>query len=132
MYLTYDEYVGLGGTLEETDFIMAEFTARKVVDSLTASRVSRMAKVPEAVKMCLMSIIKINASYGAAAQATQPVVTSFSTDGYSESYGKQMSSAEADKAMRSVVRQLLDGERDDYGVPLLYRGLDLDYLYDKE
>ena len=32
MYLTYDEYVAYGGTLDEADFALAEFKARKRID----------------------------------------------------------------------------------------------------
>lgn len=122
-YLTYDEYTDLGGTLDEADFTLAEFKARKRVDYLTDSRVQAMASIPEAVKLCIMAIIKIEAAAGAEAQVTNPVVTSFNTDGYSESYGKAMSAEDAEKAMNKLVRTYLAGEVDDYGVPLLYRGL---------
>lgn len=80
-YLTYDEYKEYGGTASEQDFTMLEFRARKRIDRLTASRVQRMAKVPEAVKLCMMSLIGIDSKAGAEAQVDKPVVTSFNTDG---------------------------------------------------
>ena len=123
-YLTYAEYQSYGGTASETAFPMLEFRARKRIDRMTASRVQAMAAVPEAVKLCMMSLIGIDSKAGAEAQVENPVVTSFNTDGYSETYGKAMSAADADSAMSASIRTMLWGETDDNDVPLLYRGLD--------
>lgn len=124
-YLTYNEYKEYGGMASEQDFTMFEFRARKRIDRLTASRVQHMAKVPEAVKLCMMSLIGIDSKAGAEAQIDKPVVTSFNTDGYSETYGKALSVADADAAMSASIRSMLWGETDDNGVPLLYRGLEV-------
>lgn len=124
-YLTYAEYQSYGGTASESDFNLLEFRARKRIDYLTASRIQNMSEVPEAVKLCMLSIMNIDSKCGAEAQADNPVVTSFSTDGYSESYGKAMSAQDAEKSMSTSIRSMLWGEEDDNGVPLLYRGLDV-------
>ena len=123
-YLTYAEYQSYGGTASETAYPMLEFRARKRIDRLTASRVQNMVTVPEAVKLCMMSLIGIDSKAGAEAQVDNPVVTSFNTDGYSESYGKALSVEDADKSMSASIRSMLWGETDDNGTPLLYRGLD--------
>lgn len=123
-YLTYDEYKQYGGTASESEFKLLEFRARKRIDRVTFSRVESMKEVPEAVKLCMMSIMKIDGKAGAEAQVDTPVVTSFNTDGYSESYGKAMSAADADTQMSASIRSMLWGERDDRGVPLLYRGVE--------
>lgn len=123
-YLTYEEYREYGGGASETDFKALEFRARKRIDRLTASRVQNMVSVPEAVKLCMMSLIQIDSKAGAEAQIEKPVVTSFNTDGYSESYGKALGVADADATMSASVRSMLWGETDDNGVPLLYRGLE--------
>lgn len=122
-YLTYAEYTERGGTLSETAFNPLEFKSRKRVDYLTDSRVQNMAEVPEAVKMCMMCLISMENTVGVQAQVEKPVVTSFSTDGYSESYGKALGAADADKSMNAAVAEYLYGEKDDGGVPLLYRGV---------
>lgn len=122
-YLTYEEYKGYGGDLPQSSFVILEFQCRKKIDYMTDSRVQRMAEVPDAVKLCMMSLIPIENKTGATAQATNPVVTSFSTDGYSESYGKAMSAADSERTMRSTINTLLYGVLDDDGIPLLYRGL---------
>lgn len=123
VYLSYDEYKELGGTLPQSEFPLLEFKARKRIDYLTDSRVQNMAAVPMAVKMCMLSIMEVDSIAGAEAQAKKPVVTSFNTDGYSESYGKAMSVKDAASSMDDTIRTGLYGELDDYGVPLLYRGV---------
>ena len=125
MYLTYDEYAMYGGgTMPEADFALAEFKARKRIDYLTDSRVEKMAEVPEAVKLAMVSIIKADSAVGVDAQASAPLVASFSTDGYSESYGSAAEqTANVERQLTAEVRQLLYGVKDDDGVPLLYRGV---------
>ena len=125
VYLTYEEYKNYGGTLPQSAFIPLEFRSRKRVDYLTDSRVQAMQEVPEAVKLCVLSLINLENEVGAEAQSKN-TVTSFNTDGYSENYGgKSISTTdEAEKVMNRTVRTYLHGEYDDNGVPLLYRGLD--------
>lgn len=122
-YLTYEEYQQYGGTLPETDFTIYEFKCRKRIDYLTDCRVQAMESVPEAVKLCMMSLINIDNKSGVEAQIESPVVTSFSTDGYSESYGKAIGAADAEASMTAAIKSSLYGELDDNGVPLLYRGV---------
>lgn len=124
-YLTYAEYAAFGGSLSEIDFRSLEFKARKRIDYLTDSRVQNMVSVPEAVKLCAYILIGMENSVGRNAQATSPNVTSFNTDGYSETYGQLMDVDTASNQMNAVVKEYLYGENDDNGVPLLYRGLDL-------
>jgi hypothetical protein len=86
--------------------------------------VAAMAEVPEAVKLAMMSIIKVDSAVGVDAQAGAPLVASFSTDGYSENYGSAADqTANAEKQLNREIGRLLYGEKDDNGVPLLYRGL---------
>jgi len=123
VYLTYEEYVAYGGTLPQSDFTLLEFKCRKRIDYLTDSRVQNMAAVPEAVKLCMMALINVEDAAGVEAQVEHPVVTSFNTDGYSESYGKALGVDEAANAMNAMIRNYLYGELDDNGIPLLYRGV---------
>ena len=123
-YLTYSEYEEYGGTVDEESFAPYEFRARKRIDYLTDCRVQKMQAVPEAVKLCMMQLIKQDSKFGVEAQSDNPAVASFNTDGYSESYGsvtEQASSVNA--ALDRTIRSLLYGEVDDEGTPLLYRGL---------
>ena len=129
-YLTYNEYLSFveegseAAQLSPATFAIAEFRARKAIDYWTDSRVQAMETVPEAVKHCMVAIIKLDSKYGAEAQIENPLLSSFSTDGYSESYGSATDQqAAARKAVAEGIQQWLYGETDDNGVPLLYRGL---------
>jgi len=122
-YLTHDEYKQYGGTLDANAFLPLELKSRKRIDYLTDSRVQNMASVPEAVKLCAYALIAIEGAVGVEAQATNPAVTSFSTDGYSETYGHALDAEAARAQMNKVIGEYLYGELDDNGVPLLYRGV---------
>ena len=125
MYLTYEEYTAWGGSaLQEADWQLAELKARKRIDSLTQGRVAAMAEVPEEVKAAMMEILAVDATYSASAQTAAPVVASFTTDGYSESYGSAESrTAAIEKQLTGSILTLLDGVLDDNGVPLLFAGV---------
>jgi hypothetical protein len=122
-YLTYDEYRDLGGKVSQTAYPVHELKARKRIDYLTDSRVQYMAVIPEAVKLCAFALMEMESAVGVEAQAQNPVVTSFNTDGYSESYGHVPDAEAAGKQMNQLVGEYLYGEKDDYGVPLLFRGM---------
>ena len=123
-YLTYDQYQALGGTLPAVDFSLAEIKARARIDSMTQGRVAYMAAVPEQVQAAMMEIIQVDRAYSAGAQAAAPVAASFTTDGYSESYGSAESrTAAIEKQLTRSIETLLDGVTDDEGTPLLYAGV---------
>lgn len=123
-YLTYAEYLAYGGDMSETDFTLAEFKARSRIDRMTLARVRYMQTVPEEVKLAMMCIIKVDAKYSADAQVGDAIVASFSTDGYSESYGGVSEQTEAvEKELTKQVQSYLFGVLDDTGVPLIYLGV---------
>jgi len=123
-YLTYAQYTAWGGTLGETAFVLAEIKARARIDAMTQGRVARMASVPEQVQAAMMEIIQVDSTYSAGAQAAAPVAASFTTDGYSESYGSAESrTAAIEKQLTGSVETLLDGVTDDDGTPLLFAGV---------
>ena len=123
-YLTYAQYTAWGGTLGEAAFNLAEIKARARIDALTQGRVAYMQTVPEQVQVAMMEIIIVDSTYSAAAQAAAPVVASFSTDGYSESYGSAESrTAAIEKQLTASILALLDGVMDDNGVPLTFAGV---------
>lgn len=123
MYLTHDEYKALGGTADHDSFSLLEFKARKRIDYLTDCRVQRMAEVPEAVKLCMTSMINLESKLGIDAQTDSPQVSSFSTDGYTETYAKSLSVDDVQREQDKLVSEMLYGEADDDGIPLLFRGL---------
>ena len=117
LYLTYQEYKSYGGELSETAFIPLEFKSRK--------RVQNMIAVPAAVKLCMYVLIGMESSVGRSEQAASPSVSSFNTDGYSETYSQAMDADTANAQMDALTKEYLYGEKDDNSTPLLYRGLDL-------
>ena len=126
-YLTYGDYTDYGGkAVNQSDFSMEEFKARKQLDYLTDSRVQAMETVPEEVKRAVFILIELESKIGVTAQLNNPIVASFNTDGYSESYGSVTDQvASAKNSAMTTIRHLLYGVTDDRGVPLLYRGLDM-------
>lgn len=123
MYLTFDEYKGLGGTVDAAAWPPLECACRKRIDRLTDSRVQNMAEIPRAVKLCVFALAQMESVVGAVAQVTSPTVTSFNTDGYTENHGNVPDADAAAKQMNAIAVDMLYGELDDYGVPLLYRGV---------
>ena len=123
-YLTYEQYQAWGGTLDEAAFNLAEIRARARIDAMTQKRVAYMQTVPEQVQAAMMEIITVDGTFSASAQASAPVAASFTTDGYSESYGSAESrTAAIEKQLNRSIETLLDGVTDDDGVPLLYAGV---------
>ena len=123
-YLTYEQYQAWGGTLDESAFNLAEIKARARVDALTMGRVAYMQAVPEQVQAAMMEIITVDGTFSASAQASAPVAASFTTDGYSESYGSAESrTAAIERQLTGSIETLLDGLTDDEGTPLLYAGV---------
>ena len=123
-YLTYAQYTAWGGALSEAAFNLAEIKARSRIDAMTQGRVAYMATIPEQVQAAMMEIITVDGTYSAAAQAAAPVAASFTTDGYSESYGSaEARTAAIEKQLTASIETLLDGITDDDGTPLLYAGV---------
>ena len=123
-YLTYAQYQAWGGGLSESAFNLAEIKARARIDAMTQGRVAYMQAVPEQVKAAMMEIITVDGTYSASAQAAAPVAASFTTDGYSETYGSaETRTAAIENQLTASIETLLDGVTDDEGTPLLYAGV---------
>jgi hypothetical protein len=141
MYLTYDEYIQYGGTLDETTFSQYGFECSKLIDLYTAERVKDMATVPEAVKRCMMALLYQEQIYNSNVQnllssnsdgSAGKLVSSFTTDGYQESYatggsdpGSYLLSIRksVDATEKDTIKAYLAYERNDDGVLLLCRGV---------
>lgn len=124
-YLTFAEYQQYGGTMSENDFPVAEFKARSRIDRMTLARVQAMQEVPEEVKMAMMVILKVDGKYSADAMSDSAIVSAFNTDGYSESYGGIAEQSDnAQTQLNQQLSKMLFGVTDDYGIPLVYRGLE--------
>ncbi len=85
-YLSYKNYLELGGTLEQTPFNLLEFEARRKIDERTQGRLKKVVDIPQEVKMCVFALINSINSYGSSTEGSNKNVASESTDGYSVSY----------------------------------------------
>lgn len=56
-YLTYEEYSGLGGKLQEDVFPNAERRARRLLDNVTMNRIQYLTLIPEVVKEVMVEFI---------------------------------------------------------------------------
>ena len=124
MYIDLSYYLANGGNedVDDAAFARNEFRARKIVDRLTQGRIKTMEVIPEAVKLLMVELVTLEATQGAAMLENQPV-TSFSNDGYSETYAQPMTAEVVKGIEMDLVLDYLADETDDHGTPLLYLGV---------
>ena len=124
-YLTYQEYLALGGTLEEMPFNLLEFNARKKIDERTFGRLVDKGQEYQEVKLCVYNMITTLNSYSSY-DTQNKAISSESTDGYSISYGTPQKSVveakngELEDIMNSYLANIVIDN-----VPVLYRGADV-------
>lgn len=121
-YLTYNEYVILGGSLDQSPFNLLEYNARKKIDERTFGRLIGINPIPEEVKLCVYNLINTIDSYSI--NTENKGISSESTDGYSISYKTP------DKAYNEAKNSELDDTINTYlantkidNIPVLYRGV---------
>lgn len=85
-YLTYEEYMVLGGTLEEVPFNELEFECRRIIDSRTQNRLKNADEIPQEVKMLINKMIQTLQGYYISLNKAQSGIASENIDGYSVSY----------------------------------------------
>ena len=135
MYLSYEDYQNMGGTLDETAFNNIEFEAECIVNWYTFDRLKNEATYPTELGKCMFALIRLiiqksSSLYGGGDDGTSfsPAGTyaSQSNDGVSVSYNtltaKDMLSS-VDKEAERVVKSYLQGVVNSLGRKLLYRGL---------
>lgn len=135
MYLTYEEYTTMGGTLDEATFNFLAFDAQTFIDWYTFNRLQGETDIPDRVKQCMFFLIKlietkmnlltpdVSGSNGLNANAQ---LMSQSNDGVSVQYSVlhadeiyHNSKTEIDEA----IKRYLNGVVNSLGRKLLYRGL---------
>lgn len=91
MYLSYSDYVGYGGKLEQNAFNRFEFRAGRMIDMYTQSRLKGIpsTSVPNEVKRCMFELVDYISSN--LSNGTVKSVQSESNDGYSVSYSSDKS-----------------------------------------
>lgn len=117
MYLTFAEYQARGGTNTATAFALLEFKARKMIDSHTQGRVSKMANIPGDVKNCMFELI---GKLFAEQQYGDGMITSELSSSYS--YSVDVNTASQSKI--GTIKTYLSGVTDDNGIYLLYTGVE--------
>ena len=135
MYLLYNEYQNMGGTLNETLFNELEFEAETQVDWYTFNRLEGETVYPVKLKRCMYALINIiyttqQASLlgddGSGDSNINAAVSSQSNDGVSISYNvlSARDAVELSKdKIETTINQYLQGVVNSLGRRLLYRGL---------
>ena len=87
-YLTYEEYIGLGGELDLMPFNLLEFEARRQIDIRTFNRLKDGENIPQEVKLCEYALINSINEFATSTSnvASKGNIASENTDGYSVSY----------------------------------------------
>ena len=138
MYLTYEEYVAMGGSLSLAAFTDIEYEARAYIDWITFRRIKKMiergADIPFEVKECMYHISRLietrmnalNTPAGDLSSYYGAGVASQSNDGVSVSFNV-MSAKDIVDASQKEINQIiihgLSGVKDDLNRNLTYRGL---------
>ena len=126
-YLTYKEYVKMGGTIEQTPFNLLEFEARRKIDERTLNRLVGNDDVPDEVRICMFKLIGLMSTYDDTLEkAISGNIASENIDGYSVSYLKGNQITETIKAkenqINDIITTYLNGVVVD-GVNILYLGV---------
>lgn len=128
MYLSYNSYQEMGGTLDETTFNEFAFEAESVIDWYTFGRLQEDEDVSEKVQRCVFALIKMaqqkqNVTSGDGENAG---IASQSNDGVSVSYNILSASEVFQKypeESKRLVNMYLQGVRNNSGRLVLYRGV---------
>ena len=131
-YLSYEEYVAMGGTLDESNFNDLEFEAEAIVNWYTFNRLKNDTQIPSEIKRLikyLIDVVKVQnegvlGSTGGSDNSAQ--IASQSNDGVSVSYAI-LSASERMAALKTQeadkINKYLQGVTNEAGRLLLYRGL---------
>lgn len=125
MYIDLTYYLQNGGKEGMTDAVFSrnEYRASKLVDKQTQGRIKTMTEIPESVKRLMVELVSFEATQGAELTEHQ-AVTSFSNDGYSETFADPLTGERVKEIECNLISEYLAEEVDDNGVPLLYLGVD--------
>ena len=120
-YLTYDEYIEIGGTLDLTAFKRNIDRACGFVDLHTKSRLQSVLEVSQRAKACVRDLVEYLANNVSGAKAVTSKSQSAGGVSESESYATKTDN-EINAEMLCVVYDYLATEKDDHGTPLMYLG----------
>lgn len=123
MYLTYDEYIELGGSETTDEVVFARLAAKATaqLDRTTFGRLANIEKLPQSVKYCMFDLINaVEADEANGAAVSGREIAAMSNDGVSVSF---TTSGRAASRYTAIVRTWLAMETDANGVPLMYPGV---------
>lgn len=126
MYLTYDEFENMGGSIAEEVFPRFEMKARKRLDAVTFGRLMDENPARECVKMCMCELISAMYEDERVAGASGREVSAVANDGVSVTYasgGGDGAAHGGGARYTGIVRNWLTGEVDTNGVSLIYAGV---------
>ena len=123
-YLTYAEYKGLGGTLEETPFNLLELEAQKNIDRYTFGRLEDLDTQINEVKVCDYKLIELLNTYSFYDNQNKSI-SSEHTDGYSINYSQATENVSKAKIneIKSIIKTYLSECYLEDGTPYLYVGV---------
>lgn len=122
MYLTYDDYLDMGGSIDDEDvYSRLEAKARAQIDRVTFGRLVGEKSVRDAVKYCMYDLVNaVVADEQLGASTYGRDVASMSNDGLSISFSNGNHSKSAAARYTSIVRMWLANETTACGIPLTY------------
>ena len=125
MYLTYEEFIEMGGSIDAIAFNRLEAKARAQLDHITFCRLCEERTVRQAVKYCMFDLINaVHADESVESIAAGRAIASMSNDGVSINFSTGSASARAASARYWVIaKSWLINESDTHGIPLMYAGV---------
>ena len=121
IYLTYEEYLNIGGICDLTAFNRFSDRAFGIVDNATHNRIEYMAEVPQRAKALCRDLVE----YLARNDTTEIAVTSRSQSAGGVSESESYATKTADDVYSDIQNMIYDyllNVTDDNGTSLLYRG----------
>ena len=127
-YLTYEEFMTLGGTISKMPFNILEFETRNRINNRTQNRINNMKDKPQEVKLCVNAMINTLVQYVVDnSKGINKNIASESIDGYSVSFITGSQVQEAIKSKKSEVEDImktyLGDIRTSDNIPVLYLGI---------
>lgn len=125
MYLTYDEYIGMGGELSEAAFFRLEFKARMMIPAYVRTRIETVTPPVENVKRLMWELISKTQTIESTENIDGGGVTaSESNDGVSVSFDHQNITSESlGKSCALLMDEYLGGCCTPDGVPYTCLGV---------
>jgi len=143
MYLTYEEYLAYGGTLDETSFQDLEFDAESTINWYTFNRLFKSewsaALQTEQLKRCVYQLIRLKqlenelllgglGGGSGLGWKTEPGIVKESNDGVTTEYnavssGDLLAYAQGTRPRKELIDRYLSSIINDLGRRLLYRGI---------